>query len=211
MIFSNLSLKFELQTCSTLLLMALSFCRHDHKISNAPAPRIFAQESSYLIWESAPNRNTNFCIKRVKIAINITKPFDIESTDHINHHHCIHKMRNFCLIFCVVQINFDFVEASFRSRLRNFSRSGKGMNSIPARHKQDSNCMQPCQLEPNWIAFDKVMELSDIPISLQSFIQLKSDINHMINVGKCVGQCNAPIIPLYPHAVRYSNDLIHFV
>ena len=120
-------------------------------------------------------------------------------------------MRILCLIFCVIQIHFECVGASFRSRLSKH-RSQKNIFTTPAMHtksnqskqwiQKDPKCMQPCQLEPYWVSFDKVLELSDIPMLMHSVIRSKTDVGHMINVGKCAGNCNASIIPLYQHSVR---------
>ena len=126
----------------------------------------------------------------------------------IKHYHCFFEMKIFYLMFAI-QMHFLCVEAYFRSRLSKFSSSNekhlttrtmqKHTNQNSRWIKQSSKCMQPCQLEPYWVSFEKVLKMSGIPFSLHSVIRSKSD---MINVGKCVGHCNASIISLYQQPVR---------
>ena len=108
-----------------------------------------------------------------------------------------------------IQMHFLCAEAYFRSRLSKFSSSNEKHLNTRTMHKhtiqnsrwikQSPKCMQPCQLEPHWVSFEKVLMMTGIPFSLHSVIRSKSD---MINVGKCVGHCNASIIPLYQQPVK---------
>ena len=64
----------------------------------------------------------------------------------------------------------------------------------------DRKCNVPCQLESYWITFDRVLEMSELPPFLHSFIRPKSD--KLIDVGKCIGHCSASHKPLYHHTER---------
>ena len=66
-------------------------------------------------------------------------------------------------------------------------------------------CKVPCQLEPFWIPFAKVLELSDIPRSMHFLI--RSKFGDMIDVGKCAGHCNSSFKPLYENLVRPKISL----
>ena len=120
------------------------------------------------------------------------------------------------LIFVFLfQVRFDCVDAIFRSRLGKFSPNNKmHFTSLVQKSamtdnrmlSQDAQCGVPCQLEPYWIPFAKVFELSETPISLPFLIRSKS--GDMINVGKCAGHCKSFFKPLYPkHSVRPNVSL----
>lgn len=106
-------------------------------------------------------------------------------------------------VYILVICNIQRVGASgFRSRLNEFSRKHElatdinqfdSINRIQRSFR--SKCNAPCQLEPYWISFDKVLELSEIPIFLHSFLRSKSE--DMIDVGLCSGHCNSSIKRLY--------------
>ena len=120
------------------------------------------------------------------------------------------------LVFIFIsQMCFQYAEAIFRSRLGKFSPNNnkiqfpsmvqKSATSHNRKLSSDAQCRVPCQLEPYWIPFAKVLELSEIPIFLPSLIRSKS--GDMINVGKCAGHCNASFKPLYQHSVRPNISL----
>ena len=86
------------------------------------------------------------------------------------------------VLICIQVILLRTAKAKFRSRAI------------------DQKCKVPCQLEPYWITFDRVLEMSELPPFLHSFIRPKSD--KLIDVGKCIGHCSASHTPLYHHTVR---------
>ena len=120
------------------------------------------------------------------------------------------------LIFVFLfQMRFECAEAIFRSRLGKFSPNNNKMHFTSLIQKRsisdnrklspDAQCRVPCQLEPYWIPFAKVLELSEIPISLPFLIRSKS--GNMINIGKCAGHCNSSFKPPYQHSVRPNISL----
>ena len=89
------------------------------------------------------------------------------------------------LIFVFLfQVRFECVDAIFRSRLGKFSPNNNKMHFTSLVQKSamtdnrmlspDAQCGVPCQLETYWISFAKVLELSEIPISLPFLIRSKS-------------------------------------
>ena len=142
--------------------------------------------------------------------MNFIDPFDIEFI--LNPVCPLHLtwMEILILVF-LFQMHFECAEAIFRSRLGKFYSNSnkihftslvqKSAMSDNRKHSPDGQCRVPCQLEPYWIPFAKVLELSEIPISLPFLIRSKS--GDMINVGKCAGHCNSSFKSLYPnHSVR---------
>ena len=101
-------------------------------------------------------------------------------------------------------MRFQSAEAIFRSRIGKFSSPNNKMEfkSVIQKNSKSDNrrldpvdkCRVPCQLEPYCIPFAKVLELSDIPISMPYLIRSKS--GDMIDVGKCAGKCNSSIQPV---------------
>ena len=112
-------------------------------------------------------------------------------------------------------MRFQFAEAIFRSRINKFSFPNNEMhfksliqkNSMSDNRRLDpvGQCKVPCQLEPFWIPFARVLELSDIPRSMHFLIRSKS--GDMIDVGKCAGNCNPFFKPLYENLVRPQISL----
>ena len=102
-------------------------------------------------------------------------------------------------------MRFQSAEAIFRSRIGKFSSPNNKMEfkSVIQKNSKSDNrrldpvgqCRVPCQLEPYCIPFAKVLELSDIPIFMPYLIRSKS--GDMIDVGKCAGNCNSSIQPVY--------------
>ena len=119
-------------------------------------------------------------------------------------------MKILILISYLIQMRFQFAEAIFRSRINKFSSSNNKMHfkSLIQKNSKSDNrrldpfgqCKVPCQLEPFWIPFAKVLELSDIPRSMHFLI--RSKFGDMIDVGKCAGNCNSSFKSLYENLVR---------
>ena len=110
---------------------------------------------------------------------------------------------------CIHMQLMQNVEAKFRSRAIDRPQNHLSgttpakqtmMDILQIEHKQFSECGVPCQLEPYWITFDKVLEMSEFPAFLYSYLRPKSD--GLIDVGKCIGHCSASHTPLYHHNVR---------
>ena len=107
-------------------------------------------------------------------------------------------------------MRLQFAEAIFRSRINKFSSPNNKMHfkSFIQKSSKSNNrrldlggqCKVPCQLEPFWVPFAKVLELSDIPRSMHFLI--RSKFGDMIDVGKCAGNCNSSFKPLYENSVR---------
>ena len=120
------------------------------------------------------------------------------------HRHWIVSMRSFILIFCLMQVHFEYVDAFFRTHLSKFTAQMKvkhtNLDPNGGKNKKVSKCMMPCQLQPHWVPFEQILAMSGIPIYLHTMIRSKSE---MINVGKCIGQCSSTIRSIYPQAVRH--------
>ena len=123
------------------------------------------------------------------------------------------EMKILILISYLIQMRFHFAEAIFRSRINKFSFPNNKMHFKSLIQKKSDNrrldpvgqCKVPCQLEPFWIPFAKVLELSDIPRSMHFLI--RSKFGDMIDVGKCAGHCNSSFKPLYENLVRPKISL----
>ena len=108
------------------------------------------------------------------------------------------EMKILILISYLIQMRFQFAEAIFRSLIKPLIQK----NSMTDNRRLDpvGQCKVPCQLEPFWIPFAKVLELSDIPRSMHFLI--RSKFGDMIDVGKCAGNCNSSFKSLYENLVR---------
>ena len=119
-------------------------------------------------------------------------------------------MRSFILIFCLMQVHFEYVDAFFRTHLSKFTTEMKVKHTNLERHggtiKKVSKCMMPCQLQPHWVPFEQILAMSGIPVYLHTMIRSKSE---MINVGKCIGQCSSMMRSIYPQPVRNLYSKIH--
>ena len=113
------------------------------------------------------------------------------------------EMKILILISYLIQMRFQFAEAIFRSLIKPLIQK----NSMTDNRRLDpvGQCKVPCQLEPFWIPFAKVLELSDIPRSMHFLI--RSKFGDMIDVGKCAGNCNSSFKSLYENLVRPKISL----
>ena len=106
-----------------------------------------------------------------------------------------------------ILFSIEIVDANFQSRISGSSRNHELESGIKQEYSINrirtsfrSKCDSPCQLESFWIPFEKVLELSKIPIFMHSFLKSKS--GGLINVGKCSGHCSSSVKRLYPDLVR---------
>ena len=95
--------------------------------------------------------------------------------------------------------------AFFGSRLTR-SLNNDYVAAVPQKALNSPTCHGPCQRESFWISFDKVLEISEIPVYFHSFLRSKS--GEMIDIGKCYGYCHPSRKELYPDLVRHATQMI---